>query len=162
MPIVLLIIAAALIVTAYKNTYGDLTNALTTDVPGFAKWGVSLLIVGGLGYVPGMQTVSRWLLALVLVVLVLRTYANNQSIFAGFANAFSSASSGASTSQTDPATKIAQNPSNPSITTASIEGTTSSSASNVNAVQTAANVVSTYNPNTYLTAFLQEAGFGGA
>jgi flagellar biosynthesis component FlhA len=168
MPIVLLVIAAALIVTAYKNTYGNLESALATDIPGFAKWGVSLLVVGGLGYVPGMQTVSRWLLGLVFIVLILRSYQSNKSIFTGFANAFSSASTGAASSQTDPASTVAANPSNPSISTASIQGTTSSgstasgSTSGSTAASTVSSAINTYNPNSYLTAFMSNAGFGGA
>lgn len=134
MPIVLLIIGLAMLVTAYNNTFGSLSSALGQDIPSFAKWAVSLMLVGGLGYVPGMQTVSRWLLGLVLVVLVLRSYQANSSIFANFASALSGATK--ATSQTDPATQYATSAKAPS--SAQIAGTTSSSSSATSAVASAA------------------------
>jgi hypothetical protein len=153
-PIVLVIIGVALLVTAYNNTLGNLTSALGQDVPGFAKWGVSLMIVGGLGYVPGMQTVSRWLLALVLVVLVLRSYANNQTIFANFAKSFSGGGA-VSTSQTDPAGAYAANPASPNITTAEVTGTTSAASATSTA---SAAPPSPYDPQGYVNSFLHQAG----
>jgi hypothetical protein len=120
MPIVLIFIGVVLLVSAIKNTHHDLAVALETDVPGFAAWFGALALVGGLGYVPGMQQISRWLLALVMVVLVLGNYAK---IFAGFKDAFSAPSTAAA-SQTTPAEAYAANPSNPQISQAEITGST--------------------------------------
>jgi hypothetical protein len=37
-PFLLVLVGVVLIVTAYKNTVGDLATALATDVPPFLKW----------------------------------------------------------------------------------------------------------------------------
>jgi hypothetical protein len=159
MPVVLLIVGAVLIVAAFNNAQGNLATALETDVPGFAHWFLAIAVVGGLGYVPGMRSPSRWLLGLVMLVLVLRNYTN---IFAGFKNA-AAGSSAVTQSQTTPAAAYVANPSAPVITTAQISGTTTG---NVNAAtapvaQTAFNPLS---PASYLAPFttdLSSMGFGG-
>jgi hypothetical protein len=162
MPVVLLIIGAALLVTAYNNTFGNLAAALGQDVPGFSKWAVSLMIVGGIGYIPGMQTISRWLLGLVLIVLVLRSYQANSSIFANFANALSGASKPAS--QTDPATQAATS-SSATPTTAQIQGTTSTttaSSSSASSSGASSAATSPYDPTSYLANFLHTNGVSTA
>lgn len=149
----LVIIGAILIVTAYRNTYGNLATALETDVPGFAKWALAIVAVGALGWVPGMQAVSRWLLALVIVVLVLRNY---QALFANAQHL--SSLPAATPAQQTPAAAYVANPSNPQITQASISGTSG----NVNAAAQTASVSSplgAFDPAAYLTAF--ESGVGG-
>ena len=83
-----LIIGLILIVAAVRNSQGDLFSALETDVPKFVVWAVALLAIGALGYVPGMKIVSRWLLALVLVVLIVNNY---QKAITGFQNAWQGA-----------------------------------------------------------------------
>lgn len=157
MPFVVIIIALVLLVTAYKNTQGDLLAALETDVPSFAKWFGALALTGAIGYVPGMQTISRWLLGLVMVVLVVRNYS---AIFSGFQNAFSGAStSTASASVTSPAAAYASNPSSPTITTAEVSGTGSGTAGSTSTGAVTSNVASNpYDPNAYLSNFLKSAG----
>jgi len=81
MPFVLVIVGAILVVTAFNNSHGSLGQALQTDLPGYFKWGAAIAAILGLGYVPGLKTASRWLLALVLLVIVLKNYSG---IFAGF------------------------------------------------------------------------------
>lgn len=158
MPIVILIFGAILIVAAYKNTYGTLFSNLQSDVPGFAVWFAAIAVVGGLQYVPGLKVPARWLLALVLLVLFMSNY---QRILSGIQSASSGAGS-STAAVTDPATQYATNATAP--TSAQVSGTssTSSSSGNVNSVQQAASVISSYDPNTYLTAFLSNAGFGAA
>ena len=120
MPIVLILIGAMLIVSAWKNTFGTLTSALATDLPGFAKWFLAVALVGGLGYVPGLRTPSRWLLGLVMLSLVLKNYTN---IFAGLQNAASGASPGAAaTGSPSPAAVYAAAPGAAVITTADVSG----------------------------------------
>lgn len=150
MPIVVLIIGAALLVTSLRNTHGDFATALMHDVPGFATWFVALALVGGLGYVPGLEKPSRWLLALVLTVLVLTSY---QQILAGFRNAASGAGT-ASTGPADPAEAYAANPAQPAVTTASIEGTTGSGGGAA-ATHIASNPL---DPATYLHEFMTSFG----
>jgi len=99
MTALILLVGVILVVVAIHNTQGTLFGALATDVPAFLVWGAAIVAVAAIGYVPGLKTPSRWLLALVLVVLVLHNY---QAILAGFQGAVPTASGGSSggTSQT--------------------------------------------------------------
>ena len=90
MPFLLLIIGAIIFIAAYQNTHGELASQLSQDVPPFLKWGMAIAAVGALGFVPGMRDLSRWLLALVLVVIVLTNY---KQIIAGLQSIGSGASS---------------------------------------------------------------------
>jgi hypothetical protein len=150
MPFLLLIIGGILAITAVRNTHGSLFNALATDIPGFFKWALAIVLVGALGWVPGMREVSRWLLALVLVVIVL---ANYRQLFAGFTSLNPTAST---TPATTPAQAYITNPTAPQITTADIAGTGTSSA---NVTVQAGSAVISFDPQTFLAAI--ETGFGG-
>ena len=131
MPFVLLIVGAILVVAAFNNSHGDLGKALQSDLPGFFKWGAAIAAILGLGFVPGFKTPSRWLLALVLLVIVLKNYS---AIFAGLTSfaktgpaatnagpdvptpsAAFSASAGQSTTPA-PASDVTGSPSSPSST----------------------------------------------
>lgn len=85
MIIVLILIAVVLIVAALRDTQGDLFAALKDDVPAFATWAAAIVALGALGFIPGFKTVSRGLLALVIVVIVINNY---EKITAGFNNAW--------------------------------------------------------------------------
>ena len=85
MILVALILGVILIVAAIRNSQGALFAALGVDVPGFVVWAAAIFAVGVVGYVPGLKTVSRGLLALVIVALVLNNY---QKILAGFQSAW--------------------------------------------------------------------------
>jgi hypothetical protein len=160
MPFILLIIGTILLIAAIRNTHGDLGAALTTDVSGFFPWALALGVIGGLGFVPGLKTPTRWLLALVLVVLVLKNYTN---IFSGFTSLAQSPPTGTVAVPT-PAQAYVANPAQPNITTAEVTGT-SDTTQNVNAF---AGPVTTspfgaFDPAAFLTAFEQGVGgFGGA
>lgn len=78
-----LLIGVVLIVSAIRNTHGNLLSALIVDVPGFAIWGAALLAVSLIGFIPGLKPVSRGLLWLVLTVLILRNYKNILASFQG-------------------------------------------------------------------------------
>jgi hypothetical protein len=127
MPIALVLIGAILIVVAFQNTMGNLAHELEADIPGFFIWAVAIAAILGLGYVPGMKTPSRWLLALVVLVIVLTNY---KQIFAGFQNF--AATGGAAT-----AAGAAATPPNPSTavaagsvpTAAQVSGTSGASSS---------------------------------
>ena len=148
MPIVVLIIGAILLVAAFRNTHGDVATALMEDVPGFAAWFVALALVGGLGYVPGLKVPSRYLLALVLLTLFLTSY---QQILTGFRNAASGAGKTAA-GPPDPAEAYAANPSQPNVTTASIEGTTTAGAGG------AAVASNPFDPAEFLHGFMTSFG----
>lgn len=81
MPLILIIIGAILIVSALKNTQGELATALEQDIPPFLKWAVAIFAIVALGWIPPLRTPSRWLLALVLIVIVLTNY---RQLLAGF------------------------------------------------------------------------------
>lgn len=85
MILVLVLIAALLIVSALRDTQGDLFVAIREDVPAFGTWAAAILVLGFIGFIPGFRPVSRYLLALVIVVLVVNNY---QSITKGFESAW--------------------------------------------------------------------------
>jgi hypothetical protein len=85
----LLLIGLVLIATALKNTEHELAQQLQSDVlgaGGFAAWAGAILAIGAIGYVPGLRTTSRYLLALVGVVIIVRNngvWANAQAALQG-------------------------------------------------------------------------------
>lgn len=83
MPLVLIIIGSIMIVSAFKNTQGQLGTALEQDIPGFLKWAAAIFAIGLIGYIPRMQPISRALLTLVVTVIVLTNY---QQIINSFKN----------------------------------------------------------------------------
>jgi hypothetical protein len=85
MPFALLLIGAVLIVVALNNTHAQLATQLESDVPGFFRWGAAIVALLALGYIPGLRTPSRWLLALVVVAVVVKTSVGTQ-ILAQIAN----------------------------------------------------------------------------
>lgn len=85
MAFVALLIGAVLLVSALRNTHGELFTALHEDVPGFAVWAAAIFAVSLIGFIPGLKPVSRGLLALVVLVIVLTNY---KQIFAGFTSAW--------------------------------------------------------------------------
>ena len=85
MILVLILIAAVLIVSALRDTQGDLFAALKSDVPAFGTWAAALIVLGAIGFIPGLKPVSRGLLALVIVVLVVNNYT---AITKGFESAW--------------------------------------------------------------------------
>ena len=113
-----LLIGAVLLVSALRNTQGDLATALETDAPGYFKWALALGLVASLGFIPGMQRISRWLLALVIVTLVLKNY---QQFLTGITSLETPPQ--AAQAVTSPASAYVANPSAPNITTAEVTGT---------------------------------------
>lgn len=104
MPLALFIIGAALIVSAFRGTEGQLGTLVLNDLSGgFLKWLIALFIIGLLGYVPGIQTPSRFLLALVLLVLFI---GNGQGFFAQLNQQFTNPQK----INAPPDTQITQNP----------------------------------------------------
>jgi hypothetical protein len=83
MPFVAVLIGALLIVVGFQGSQTALVTALEKDVPGYFKWGAAIAAILGLGYVPGLSTISRWLLGLVVLVVVLKNY---QAMIQGFSN----------------------------------------------------------------------------
>jgi predicted membrane protein len=99
--IILIFIGAILIVSAFRDTQGQLASALEQDVPPFLVWAVAIFAIGAIGYIPKMQPISRALMALVVTVIVLRNYSQVLASFTGLSSAT------ASTAGTTPATTAA-------------------------------------------------------
>jgi predicted membrane protein len=92
MPLLLLIIGAMLASSAYNGTTGELQKAVVKDFTGngnFIYWLVSIGIVGGIGYIPRMEHVSKAFLVLILLVIVLANSGTSGTggFFAQFADA---------------------------------------------------------------------------
>jgi hypothetical protein len=74
MPFALLIIGVVLLVSAVRDTQDDLFTLVKGDFSGqgnFIFWVISILIIGGIGYVPKLKPISDGFLVLVLLVLFL-------------------------------------------------------------------------------------------
>src|SRR5215471_17455299 len=83
MPLAIVFIGLAILVSAVRGTYGQLFQQLASDLPGFAVWLGAILAIGLIGYVPKAEPISRALLALVFVVLII-----GKAAFPNFVNAF--------------------------------------------------------------------------
>jgi hypothetical protein len=81
MPFAVLIIGALLVIVAFNNSMSTLASELEADIPPYFKWAAAIAAILGLGYIPGLRIPSRYLLALVLLVVLLKNYTQ---IFAGF------------------------------------------------------------------------------
>jgi hypothetical protein len=105
MPFVILFLGLLLVIVAYQGTHTQLLAALKQDLPGFFKWAVAISAIMGLGYVPGLQKPSRYLLGLVLIVIFL---ANYKQIVAGFSSL--SGTSGQASTDLGSTSSLATNP----------------------------------------------------
>lgn len=149
MPFLLVIIGALLIVAAFNNSQMALASALEQDVPPFLKWAAAIAAIGAIGWIPGMQVLSRWLLALVLVVIVLSNY---QQALAGFQSVAQSTQAGGGGGQPTPAQTYAANPN---------AAPTAGPNQNANAQQPAVqSPFGAFDPGNYLS--VAEQGFGQA
>ena len=98
-----------------------LFHQLGADIPGFFVWAIAIAAILGLGYIPGFRTPSRWLLALVVLVIVLTQYRQVISGFTTFASTGAAATS-AGTPTADPASTFASSPKAPLPSPAQVEG----------------------------------------
>lgn len=82
----LLILGLMLIATALKGTEHELAQELQMDLfgaGGFVIWIVAILLLAGVGYIPGLHDLSRLFMVLLLVVIFL----GNAGVFAQFQKA---------------------------------------------------------------------------
>jgi predicted membrane protein len=157
MPVAILIIGALLLITAFNNSFGTLTTALETDIPGYFVWAVAIAAIMGVGYIPGMRTPSRYLLALVLMVILLTNYTQIFAGFTSFASSGATTTAGTGGTATPTASYSATNAPAAAATTTTTAATTAVAATQTltAAQQLAANPL---NPNAYVGL---AAGFGG-
>ena len=89
MPFVFILVGAALLLVAVRNTHGTLGTLLVEDFTGsggavgFLTWIAAILAIGALGYIPQLKTASRGLLVLVFLALI----ASHQGVFENIKNA---------------------------------------------------------------------------
>ena len=166
MPFILILIAAILIIAAFNNSQAALVAELEQDVPPFLKWALAIVGVGALGWIPGMQTVSRWLLALVLVVMFLKNWSAIQSGITNFQNTAASGSTSAVNTTTAASAVPTQTTTNtlPGGTTLVNTGaaTSTAQAANINAAAETpiySSPYGQYDPSNFLADFA--VGFGG-
>jgi hypothetical protein len=84
MPFILFIVGLVLVVSAVRGKQDALFALLKSDFAGsgsFIPWLVSLLVIGGLGYVKSIKPITDAFLVLVIIVLFL----SNGGFFAKFA-----------------------------------------------------------------------------
>lgn len=77
MPIVLLTVGALFIISSLNGKEHDLATQIYKDFSGddsFVYWIVAIVIIGGVGYIPGWGDVSNLFMALIIIVFIL---ANN-------------------------------------------------------------------------------------
>lgn len=96
MALIIVFLAGILIVSALRNTQSQLGAALSQDGPGYLVWAAAIFAIGAIGFIPGLKSPSRALMALVLTVIILKNYQ-------GIINGFTSVQSGV-TPTTAPAT----------------------------------------------------------
>ncbi|ATS92584.1 hypothetical protein GC1_00016 [Gluconobacter phage GC1] len=75
MPVALLIIGALMVIVALNGNEHKLAAQLKTDFsgsPSFLTWVGALLILGFIGYIPGMQKPSTLFMTLCILVFVLK------------------------------------------------------------------------------------------
>jgi hypothetical protein len=74
LPLALIFVGVIMIVLAFRGTEREFATQLKTDFGGgqFVAWFAAVTILGGLGLVPQLRTLSNLSMALVIIVLVLR------------------------------------------------------------------------------------------
>ena len=75
MPVFLIIVGILGIIVAVRGTEHELANQLGKDFsgdPSYAYWVVAVIVIGSIGYVPGLENVSTMFLVLILLAFVLQ------------------------------------------------------------------------------------------
>lgn len=165
MPFVVVVIGVILAIAAWNNSFSSLASELESDIPAYFLWGVAIAAILGLGFIPGFRTPSRWLLALVALVLVLTRFAAIKQGFLQFAQS-GGASSGAGSPT--PTQSYTQANAPAAATAQASSGTASSGTASTGSASTAAApaaltaaqqlAANPLNPNAYVGL---AAGFGG-
>lgn len=158
MPFVVVVVGVLIAVAAWNNSFGALATELESDLPAYFRWGAAIALILALGFIPGMKTPSRYLLALVAVVLLLTNY---QQIFTGLQSfALSGGPSSGDGSATPVASYVEQNAPAASAAIASTAEGSGSGSGSPSGVMTAAAALAAnpLNPNAYVGL---AAGFGG-
>jgi hypothetical protein len=76
MPFLLIIVGTFMVVSAARGTHQQLATLVKGDFSGpnnFVYWVLAILIVGSIGYVPKVKPFSVMFLALIIIVMFLRS-----------------------------------------------------------------------------------------
>lgn len=90
MPFAFIIAGIVLIAAGVRGKSSDLLTLLEGDLTGtdnFVYWIVSILVVGAIGYIKDLQSLSRAFLVLVIIVLILNEDKNGNGFFTEFQSA---------------------------------------------------------------------------
>lgn len=96
MPYALLLIGAVLLVAGVRNSYAELWELVKGDFTaqgGFLTWVAAIAVVGGMGYIPKLRSLSIAFMTLLLLVLVI----SNGGVFAKLQNFIQSGAGGRNT-----------------------------------------------------------------
>lgn len=99
MPYALLLIGAILLVAGLRNTYAELWELVKGDFTaegGFLTWVAAIAVVGGIGYIPRLRSLSIAFMTLLLLVLVI----SNGGVFAKLQEFIKSGAGGRNTGGT--------------------------------------------------------------
>lgn len=102
MPILFIGSGLILLLTGVKGNPGQLWTVFKGDFQGansFVYWLLSIFILGSLGYIPQLKSLSRLFVVLVLIVLLL----DNKGFFAQFQSFINSTKTAAPAATTPPA-----------------------------------------------------------
>lgn len=96
MPYALILIGAILLVAGVRNSYADLWELVKGDFTaqgGFLTWVAAIAVVGGIGYIPRLRSLSIAFMTLLLLVLVI----SNGGVFAKLQDFIKSGAGGRNT-----------------------------------------------------------------
>lgn len=113
MPLLIMLIGAALLVTGFKGTTGQLATRLSNDITGagapaghgFLTWLAALVIIGSAGYITEIQRPARLFIALIIVVMLIKS---DTGVIAQFFKAFGTAEQAGATPSPSLADQAAQ------------------------------------------------------
>ena len=94
MPLAVILVGIVLVLTTLRNTHKQLGTQLQADFTGsgnFIIWASALVVIGLIGYIPGMSKLSKGFMVLVFLGIFLA----NKGFFAQFNSAISSGSTSA-------------------------------------------------------------------
>lgn len=83
MPFILLAAGILMLVVGVRGTQDDFIKLIKEDFSGqgnFIVWILAIFVVGAIGYIPKMQTLSRLFLVLLLLTLII----SNKGFFTSF------------------------------------------------------------------------------
>jgi hypothetical protein len=91
MPIILAIIAIGCLLVGFQGTAGQLGTLLKGDFTGknnFGLWVLAFIVIGSVGYIPGLKKLSDMFLLIVVIGIV---FANDKGTSGGFFSKIQSA-----------------------------------------------------------------------